>query len=221
MTVLNTGNEAVAQRYASESYNPYSPWNQAGDGDYWMKRCDICRDFVSGRSEEECDRNLANHKKECHTNKEPEEITNDYTEEDGIESEEENLGFSYASYVVDINDVAYALESMFVCNAAVFLEDYDAYYGNYVTPGFVTLSLMDSYLKRYTNTIVRHFTFVEIIERGFPFLILTVPTSQEMSHYIVDGAYRKYLKLKLIIKDNINNVDNLHIEYYYVFNRMQ
>lgn len=217
LTVLNTGNEAVAQRYASESYNPYSPWNQAGDGDYWMRRCAICDVFVSGRSEEELEENMSDHML-IHIEDsgwfDPWSSGEDYNG-GNISSPEEDLNVKDA-FVVNAYEVAYALARMRVYNADHFIDDCISKYDN-ASLSNLSLSDIENCLVQYINPYVGEMTFWQAFNSFYPVLVLANP---ELSYTATtpSGTIR-YYKYKVITKDEISGYNTLNRLHYYVLRR--
>ena len=218
LPLLTNGGRALGQNMATESYNPNSPWNQADETGYFcMERCPICDEFVVSYDENSVYANMENHILTMHTElvgDDGDTLVNSGEESGGAPSN--NSGdpnnVNYTS-VVNLSDVANALDLLGIFNANWFLEDYDIYCGLYIDENVVS----PAHLNQFIRTRYQLRTNVDLkgaIDNGYPFLMLSEPSPSSGCYYI-NGINCQFLDV--IHNYNIYQFNSFNYNYLYIF----
>ncbi len=122
--VANTS--VFAQNMATESYNPDSPWHKADEtGFYSMQQCDVCSVWIETTDIDEADFIMAEHKEAHSQDTGDDGDTGDNGSNiGGSTSSGSNNGFTflgYASPIIDVYNVGYALDQIGICDADWFV----------------------------------------------------------------------------------------------------
>lgn len=203
-------NLAFGQNMAQEHY---VPWTEADKtGEYDMKRCEKCGKWITGKSEYELENNMEKHMSAIHPNLSPDDNKGTTDPDDnsgtGGSSGSSHDSFSKNNYsakasLVHVNDVAYALQEIGVCDYRQFIHDCEMY-GLSNNNGSVKASEMVGFIK-WQYATRSDISLDNAINNYHNFIIFTRPYSGEYYNVYTNRNY-KY-------------VDSYVCDYYIVFNK--
>lgn len=212
LTAFTSGNMVLAQRMASESH---SPWNEADDtGYYSIIRCDICGEFIASYSAGDEIINVNEHNEAKHSEK----TDNSESGNDGNSSSNDPTNFYYTN-IVNINNVAYSLQRIGVCNAQWFIDEYNSYYSGYIDQNNVDIYSVNSLIRQsfrldfnisLKEAVLSHRTFIALLppNSGSLYTVIDSKTTSSYKYTYEDKflyVFTNSLFNKRYTKESIKN----------------
>ena len=162
-----------AQSMAAETI--YDAYDQTKDGDdtYWLP-CDKCGLFFGGKTETQAKNNLDNHKQMKHPEFSDGGSSGSVGGGSGTGGNGSSSGSGGAtggsSNIISVGTVAFAMQSIGVCDYSWFIDEFDAYYRHRRTD-YVEMSTMDSFI-RSRFYVQRGYTYERAKRSGRSFIMI-------------------------------------------------
>jgi hypothetical protein len=228
LPVLSEESVVFGQNMATEYYDLNYLWHQADKTKYFIiERCKKCGQFVASDDPDDREENMEKHRKrkhpfndDCNDGNAGNDSDDDYNY--GNTEERTDCGSFYSNgssdrsnniYVVNLHSVALAMDILGVCDAKMFMDDYDSYYGMYVTKDAVLAANVDTYLRKHYQPKSK-VTITAAINNNYPFILLSNPLQ---SGTRINGKEIYYYDV--IYNYNLNEHSNQY-HYLYVFDKM-
>lgn len=224
---LTKGNVALGQNMASESYNPWTEADETGFFD--MTRCEICDEFIVSYKKEDVEKNKKKHKETKHPFASNDEDNDNSSSGEGSGTSDSsgstgnsgssgstgnsgNTSSNNYTKIVNLYDVAYALETIGVYNANWFIQEYDIYCGQYVEPKITVMpNYLDTFIRRVCHPL--NVGLSTAINGGYSFVLLANPPSTD--YRVING--KKYSEYKVFTNYTLHDANNVNGNYIYVF----
>lgn len=216
LPVLSEKGVVFAQNMSTEYYDLNYLWHQADETGYFsIERCTFCGEFIASYEECETYDNMENHILSKHAGETNDDFNYGNAEEEtGGGSSNNNSSSNNMNYiyVVDLGEVAYALERLGICDADMFVDDYDAYCGKYVRDRAVFPTDLDAFIKPYE--LGRNVSLKTAMDNKYQFLMFSKPSQSGGSFYVNGRNFNYY---DVVSNNDLGQYNNCYYHYLYVF----